>query len=118
MNAAFRHLFEMLEGKDTDKDSGLPHSAHVMACMAILRDAQHMDTLDDDRLGKQTPLGRSEEGVTIPAGGVWETTATTHDLRGGEHGEKVVGVAPNPMTAATFREKYSAPNAQDKDLYL
>ena len=76
LNAAFRHLFEMLEGRDTDKDSGLPHSAHVMACMAILRDAQHMDTLDDDRLGMQTPLGRPEE--------------------------KVVGVATNPMTCGHF----------------
>ena len=54
LNATFRHLVELLEGVDTDADSGLPHAAHIMACMAILLDGQQQGTLDDDRLGKQT----------------------------------------------------------------
>lgn len=48
LNAAFRHLLQMLDGEETDPDSGLPHFAHVMACMAIIADARQSGTLEYD----------------------------------------------------------------------
>ena len=47
--AALRHIFALLDGQDTDEESGLPHEAHVMACMAIKLDAAAVGTLIDDR---------------------------------------------------------------------
>ena len=66
LNAAFRHLAEMLEGADIDDDSGLPHGAHVMACMAILLDGQRHGALEDDRLDKQTPEPREPREAKSP----------------------------------------------------
>jgi hypothetical protein len=37
-DAAERHLTALQDGEWLDKDSGLPHAAKVMACMAILLD--------------------------------------------------------------------------------
>lgn len=48
-DAAFRHLMDWWEGEDLDPDSGLPHLAKAMACLAILRDADIRDMLQDDR---------------------------------------------------------------------
>ena len=48
-DAAERHLKAWFEGEDTDPDSGLPHLAHALACVAILVDAQASDKLNDDR---------------------------------------------------------------------
>lgn len=48
-DAAQRHLCKWFEGEDTDPDSGLPHLAHVLACIAILVDAQAAGKLNDDR---------------------------------------------------------------------
>ena len=53
LNAVFRHLCRLLEGEDDDKDSGLPHEAHIMAGMAILLDARQTGNVDDDRLDRQ-----------------------------------------------------------------
>ena len=47
--AALRHIFALLDGQDTDEESGLPHEAHIMACMAIKLDAQACGQLIDDR---------------------------------------------------------------------
>ena len=47
--AAQRHLAALLDGEDTDPESGLPHAAHVMAGMAIMLDARAAGTLEDDR---------------------------------------------------------------------
>lgn len=49
VDAAKRHLQFWFEGEDTDPDSGLPHLAHVLACVAILVDAGAADKLNDDR---------------------------------------------------------------------
>lgn len=38
------------EGEDNDMDSGLPHLAHALACIAILVDAKAAGRLTDDRL--------------------------------------------------------------------
>lgn len=47
--AALRHLMAWFDGEDNDEESGLLHTAHVRACMAILIDAEAQGTLDDDR---------------------------------------------------------------------
>lgn len=49
VDACKRHLNAWFEGEDTDPDSGLPHLAHALACLAILVDAQAADQLTDDR---------------------------------------------------------------------
>lgn len=48
-DAASRHMMAWMDGEERAKDSGVHHLAHAMACMAILLDAHHTKTLDDDR---------------------------------------------------------------------
>jgi hypothetical protein len=48
-NAALRHLMSFWDGENVAQDSGVHHLGHVMACCAILYDAQRMGTLNDDR---------------------------------------------------------------------
>lgn len=48
-DAARRHIGYWFEGEDTDPDSGLPHLAHALACLAILVDADAAGKLNDDR---------------------------------------------------------------------
>lgn len=47
--AALRHLFAWLDGQDNAEDSGVHHLAHVMACCAIVLDAQSVGMLNDNR---------------------------------------------------------------------
>lgn len=49
-DAAMRHLSKWFEGEEVDTDSGLPHLAHALACLAILVDAQAAGKLNDDRM--------------------------------------------------------------------
>lgn len=49
-DACRRHMIKWFEGEDTDPDSGLPHLAHALACMAILIDAAAAGKLNDDRM--------------------------------------------------------------------
>lgn len=49
VDACKRHLDKWMEGEDTDPDSGLPHLAHALACIAILVDAMATHNLHDDR---------------------------------------------------------------------
>jgi hypothetical protein len=51
-DAAKRHLNAWFEGEDLDPDSGLPHLAHALACIAILVDADAAGKLTDDRMIK------------------------------------------------------------------
>lgn len=53
-DALQRHVDAWWEGEDKDPDSGLPHLAHALACLAILIDAKFAGRLTDDR---QTPGG-------------------------------------------------------------
>lgn len=53
-DALNRHMSRWFEGEDIDADSGLPHLAKALACLAILVDAQQAGKLNDDR---QTPGG-------------------------------------------------------------
>lgn len=48
-DAAKRHLDYWFEGEDNDPDSGLPHLAHALACIAILVDSEAAGKLNDDR---------------------------------------------------------------------
>lgn len=49
INAAERHLRSWLDGEDTDPESGVSHIAHVMACCAIILDAETVGNLIDNR---------------------------------------------------------------------
>lgn len=54
ISAARRHLSALLDGEDCADDSGLPHEAHIAACMGILLDARATGNLIDDRPPKGT----------------------------------------------------------------
>jgi hypothetical protein len=49
MAALGRHALSWWEGEDIDPDSGLPHLAKMLACIAIVVDAHYAGTLVDDR---------------------------------------------------------------------
>lgn len=49
LEAAMRHLIQAMDGEEVDPESGRPHEAHVLACMAIVLDAKHSGNLIDDR---------------------------------------------------------------------
>jgi hypothetical protein len=48
-DAIRRHLDAWWEGEDIDPDSGLPHEAHLLACLAIIVDARVAGVFTDDR---------------------------------------------------------------------
>lgn len=50
VDACKRHLNAWFEGEDLDCESGLPHLAHALACIAILVDAEAGGKLTDDRM--------------------------------------------------------------------
>jgi dATP/dGTP diphosphohydrolase len=57
VDAAFRHLHAWFEGEENASDSGVHHLGHVIACCAILLDAQELGKLKDDRPGIIGHLG-------------------------------------------------------------
>jgi hypothetical protein len=48
-DAMRRHLDAFWEGEDVDEDSGLPHEAHMLACIAIIIEARAQGNMTDDR---------------------------------------------------------------------
>lgn len=48
-DAAMRHLLSWADGETYDRESGAHHLAHVMACCAILLDAESLASINDDR---------------------------------------------------------------------
>jgi hypothetical protein len=48
-DAALRHLMAWFNREDLDPESGFSHLGHVMACMAILMDAEREGLLNDNR---------------------------------------------------------------------
>jgi hypothetical protein len=44
-----RHLMAWIDGEDIAEDSGVHHLGHVMACCAIILDAETQKTLNDNR---------------------------------------------------------------------
>jgi hypothetical protein len=57
VGACMRHLAQWLDGEENADDSGLPHLAHAISCIAILADAKENEMLVDDRPKK----GRAAE---------------------------------------------------------
>lgn len=49
IDACKRHLDAYMEGEDRAPDSGTPHLANALACLAIIVDAQAAGKLNDDR---------------------------------------------------------------------
>ena len=49
IDALRRHVNALFEGEDLDPDSGAPHLAHALACLAIIVDAKAAGKLVDDR---------------------------------------------------------------------
>lgn len=49
VDACKRHLDAWFEGEECSPDSGTPHLANAIACIAILIDAQATGNLNDDR---------------------------------------------------------------------
>lgn len=47
--AFLRHFHAWLDGEDMDPETGNPHLAHAMACLAIVLDAESIGALIDDR---------------------------------------------------------------------
>src|SRR3954466_2590210 len=48
-DAAMRHLMAWIDGEDFAEDSGVHHLGGVMACCAIILDAEAQGTLNDNR---------------------------------------------------------------------
>lgn len=49
VGAAMRHIMAYHDGEDIDPESGNPHLAHAMACLAIAADAHEGGFLVDNR---------------------------------------------------------------------
>lgn len=49
-DALNRHMDSWFEGEDIDEESGLPHLAKAIACIAILIEAVEAKNLNDDRV--------------------------------------------------------------------
>lgn len=49
VDAALRHIEKWNNGEEFDRDSGVHHLGHVLACINILIDAQLSGVLTDDR---------------------------------------------------------------------
>ena len=47
-DALMRHMAADFEGEELDAESGLPHTWHALACLAILIDAKAAGKLNDD----------------------------------------------------------------------
>ncbi len=56
VDAALRHIFLFMAGEDCAEDSGFHHLDHLMAGIAVLRDAMLIDNVVDNRI-KYPPIG-------------------------------------------------------------
>lgn len=52
-----RHVMLLAAGEDLDDESGLPHSAHIIACACIIEDARGAGALIDDRFHNDGAVG-------------------------------------------------------------
>lgn len=55
MDACMRHLLSWWDGEEIAEDSGVHHLGHAMACLALVLDAQRLDTLNDNRPAVKGP---------------------------------------------------------------
>jgi hypothetical protein len=96
--AALRHLFAAIDGQDLDEETGLPHTAHVMANMAILIDAQETGSLIDDR---EKSGGRVAEIMkTNPAWHAAKDLPNGAFISTGSYSAVNVGLSPKPFSVA------------------
>lgn len=51
--AALRHITLWSEGEELDPESGASHLGHARCCLAMLLHCQQLNTLKDNRYGKQ-----------------------------------------------------------------
>lgn len=49
VSATMRHIAAWVDGEEDDSESGNPHLAHALACLAVLVDAQESGNLVDNR---------------------------------------------------------------------
>jgi hypothetical protein len=61
-SALERHLEKWWNGEEADPVTGVPHLASVVACAAIILDAQLVDKLTDDR-PPAAPMGELIDGM-------------------------------------------------------
>lgn len=61
--AIMRHLNAWRDGEDLDPESGISHIAHIACSCNILLDAQHCNTLQDDRYMKSENPHRGSEFI-------------------------------------------------------
>lgn len=54
-DAVKRHIDAWWEGEDIDPESGLPHLVKAMACLAVVRDAEMLGLVTDDRPPSHPP---------------------------------------------------------------
>jgi hypothetical protein len=59
--ACLRHLMAWFDGEEVAEDSGVPHLAHAVACVAILIDVYGTATFNDNRPPKG-PASRLQKG--------------------------------------------------------
>ena len=64
VDACKRHLDAWFEGEDVAPDSGVPHLANALACLAIIVDAQAAGKLNDDRAYSGTGYRELVESLT------------------------------------------------------
>jgi hypothetical protein len=93
LNAAMRHVAAWWEGQDLDPESGLPHLAHAIAGLAILRDAQIQGTCIDNRpkasrpgwLGKAQREAREHQSIVAAATAAASIAAAQIDSASGAY---------------------------------
>jgi hypothetical protein len=68
LDATLRHLFALMEGEECDLVDGVPHTAAIMANMAIILEAKSAGTLVDDRQIGEAYLKHRDELTKIYQG--------------------------------------------------
>lgn len=77
LDACRRHLAKWENGEEIDSDSGLPHLAHALACLAIIVDAKAAGKLTDDR-PPSIDIGASIDEMTKHVGRLLEKHKDKH----------------------------------------
>lgn len=67
-SAAERHIKKWFNGEEVDPQTGVPHLANAIACLAIIVDARASDKLNDDRPPAQNLQGLMEFAEQVYAG--------------------------------------------------
>jgi len=93
IGAIHRHVAALLDGEDTDPESGLPHAAHIMTSCAIVIDSANAGTLVDDR---PPPGGASFDLAYHAHHGVLPKLPSPH--KDETQGEQDTGTAPPALT--------------------